>query len=384
VSNISSHTTSRAQPQHHPASTSLCAQSHNPAEASPVDSGHRAPNHCANNPERYARQLVLPAIGSAGQQRIRAARVAILGIGALGTVSASLLSRAGVGFLRLVDRDYVGLGNLQRGTLFTEDDVRALLPKAVAAQRHLEQVNADVEVKAVCTDINPSSILNLIKDVDLVLDGTDNFELRFLLNEACHKLGIPWVHGAALSTTGTCMTILPQGPCLCCLMPLSPPPGSYETCATAGILGSTTTAVAALQCAEALKLLTGAPVDEGAYRLLDVWNGTLDTIEVQKAPNCKVCGQKDYSRLNKPSGAYCTSLCGRDEIQVVPQVGIQVDLDAIARRLAKLGTVEHTPYLLDFTTDNLSFKLFNDGRALFKDIDDEATAKSLYAEYIGL
>jgi adenylyltransferase/sulfurtransferase len=299
-------------------------------------------------------------------------------------VSASLLCRAGVGFLRLVDRDYVGLGNLQRGTLFTEDDVHGLLPKAVAAQKHLEQVNADVEVKAVCTDINPSSILNLIKDVDLVLDGTDNFELRFLLNEACHKLGIPWVHGAALGTTGTCMTILPQGPCLCCLMPLSPPPGSYETCATAGILGSTTTAVAALQCAEALKLLTGTPVDEGVYRLLDVWNGTLDTIEVQKAPNCKVCGQKDYSRLNKPSGAYCTSLCGRDEIQVVPQVGLQVDLDAIARRLAKLGTVEHTPYLLDFTTDNLSFKLFNDGRALFKDIDDEATVKSLYAEYIGL
>ncbi|MDR3316233.1 MAG: ThiF family adenylyltransferase [Coriobacteriales bacterium] len=356
---------------------------------------------------RFARQIALAEVGVAGQRRLAESRVAIIGTGSLGTVSAELLARAGVGFLRLVDRDYVSLDNLPRSALFNEDDALQSKPKALAAADHLAEFISDAVIDPRVIDVNAATIEGLIADVDLVIDGTDNFEARYLLNDACHKLRKPWIHGAVLGTSGALMTIQPSGPCLRCFAPSPPPPGSYPTCASSGVIGAATALVATYQAIEALKLLLaleesgalspGTTSGNGAhncnespaplstqYFSLDVWSHETDGVLIAQDPGCKTCVQQEYEFLDKPVSTISSELCGRDEFQVRPGSATTIDLNAAATRLRSQGAVTVSPFILTFDDGNLRFKLFKDGRAMIKGVASGEAALSVYADYIGL
>jgi adenylyltransferase/sulfurtransferase len=369
---------------------------------------------------RYARQTALPQIGEEGQRRLSGSRVAVFGLGALGSVSAPLLARAGVGFLRLIDRDYVSLNNLQRSGLFTEGDAEDSLPKAVAAARHLALANSGCELDVRVANVDGGNIEGLLEGIDVAVDGSDNFELRYLLCEASDKLGIPWVYGAAVGTTGAVMPVVPGiTPCLSCLAPDAPPPGSYQTCATAGILGTATGLVAVLQATEALKLLLGPVGDaeggggagggggawgarggggggaEGARGArsdgddatgllqVDPWYGEFEHIHLARDPECPTCALHRYTRLGARPGLAAAALCGRDEYQVIPAGQQQLDLPALAQRLRGQGEVRVNPYTLSFDDGSLRFRLFADGRMMLKGAKDEAAALQTYSEYLG-
>jgi adenylyltransferase/sulfurtransferase len=361
----------------------------------------------AKDLERYSRQLVLPQVGEVGQRRLAAARVAIIGIGALGSVSAPLLARAGVGVaaaggcLRLIDRDYVDLNNLQRSGLFTEADAEASIPKALAAAEHLRALNSTIAYDPHVTHVDGENIEALLTDVELVVDGSDNFELRYLINEACDKLSIPWVYGGVIGADGMCFSIVPgKTPCFRCLSPVVPVPGSYPTCASAGVLGTASAIVASLQATEAIKLLLGAS-DVRAPGLIDVdlWHTEAEVVTFERDPDCPTCAHHAYELLGAASGATSTALCGRDEYQVIPAHGaggrqekrppvsrppVQLDLAQLADRLRTQGDVLLSPYLLTFDNGTLRFKLFADGRMMLKGAADEAAALSVYSEYVGL
>jgi adenylyltransferase/sulfurtransferase len=334
---------------------------------------------------RYARQMVFSKIGEEGQRKLLASRAAVLGLGALGSVIAEELCRAGVGFLRLVDRDIVDLTNLQRQTLYTEEDAREQIPKAAAAYEHLSRVNSEITLEPIIADINSSNIEKYIEGMDLILDGSDNFELRFLLNEACHKHRIPWIYGGAIAASGSVMTIIPggEGPCFRCLSPDVPPPGSYPTCGTAGVLSMTTAVTASFEALEAVKLLTGAaPLKR--YLSIDLWENSFDHIMLRRDPECPVCARAQYEFLSRPAGSSVSSLCGQDAFQVAPASAAEIDLAAFAEKLEKTGKVKRGPYLLSFEDGRVSFNLLRDGRAIIKHVKDEKAARSVYAEYIGL
>lgn len=336
--------------------------------------------------ERYSRQVLLPEIGLEGQQRLLRARAVVVGIGALGTYIASSLVRAGVGFVRLVDRDYIEENNLQRQVLFDEQDIAANLPKAVAAAEKLRRANSQVVVEPVVADVNRSNVLRLIGDCDLVLDGTDNFEARLLLNDACVKLGRPWVYGAAIGTYGMTMVILPgETPCLRCLLGQIPTPGTVPTCDTAGVLGTAPQVIAALEVTEALKILSGRP--ELLHRRLlyvDVWRGTLERLDVTKGPQpCPACDEKRFEFLQGRRGTVVTSLCGRQTVQVSVRGTARPDFARLAERLSALGEVAYNEHMLRFRTGPHELVLFPDGRALISGTTEEGVARSLYARYFG-
>lgn len=337
--------------------------------------------------DRYSRQMLVPEIGTAGQEQLRASSVAIVGCGALGTVIASTLVRAGVGKVRIVDRDYIELNNLQRQILFDEEDVARGLPKAIAAAEKLRRVNSQVGLDAIVADVNPENVEEIIRDVDLVMDGTDNFEVRFLLNDACVKHNLPWVHGAVIATYGMVMTIIPhRTPCFRCFLPKIPPPGSALTCDTVGVLGPAVNVVASLEVAEGLKILVGRE-QERHDRLLymDVWGGTLERLELTKgASPCPTCDLAQFEFLQASEGTYATSLCGRDAVQIGVRVDAQVSLADLASRLDSVGQVSFNDYLLRFRADAHELTVFPDGRAIVKGTSDEAVARALYARYIGL
>ncbi|MDR0877371.1 MAG: ThiF family adenylyltransferase [Treponema sp.] len=336
------------------------------------------------NFDRYARQIAFEKIGRDGQQKICASRAAIIGLGALGTVIADELCRAGVGFLRLIDRDVVDISNLQRQVLYTEDDAREQIPKAFAAYAHLSKTNSEIKMEPVFADVNSSNIEAFVSGVDLVLDGSDNFELRYLLNEACHKHHIPWIYGGAVAASGSVMNILDGGPCFRCLLPEVPAPGSYPVCATSGVLNMITGIVASIEAAEAVKILSGSQAVSKKYRAIDLWENTFDAVEVHKNPDCPVCGKGQYEFLGKSRGAYTTSLCGRDAIQVVPEKPAEIDFAAFAAALEKTGAVKCSPFMLSFDDGKTAFNLLKDGRAIIKNVKDEKQAKAVYAEYVGL
>jgi adenylyltransferase/sulfurtransferase len=339
----------------------------------------------AMNLERYARQITYEKIGTEGQRKILAARVAVIGIGALGTVIANNLCRAGVGCLRLIDRDYVELSNLQRQVLFDEEDAAAEIPKAEAACDHLSKINAEVKLEPVAVHVDSSNIEGLIKDIDVVLDGSDNMELRFLINEACHKLKKPWVHGGVIGAAGNCMTILPgQSPCFRCLVPEIPPAGSYPTCASAGVLNMASNIIASMESAEALKIITGSPDVNRRLFVLDVWNNTAEHLELSKNPDCPVCGRSSYEMLVSRNDTHAVSLCGRDEYQIIPGHEANIDLGEFETRLSAAGTVKRSRFMLSFSNGKTGFNLFPDGRAIIKNVKDEKAARSVYSEYIGL
>lgn len=334
---------------------------------------------------RYSRQTVFPKIGADGQQKLLSSRVAIIGIGALGTVIANNLCRSGIGFLRLIDRDYVELSNLQRQTLFNEQDVAEQMPKAVAAYNHLSKVNSEIALDPVVADINSSNIEELIKDADLVLDGSDNAEVRHLMNEACHKLKIPWVYGAVLGSLGMTMNILyGDRPCFRCFQPHIPAPGSYPTCSTAGVLNMITGIIASIESAEAIKILIGSPDVSKKLSIIDVWENTAEHLIINQAPDCPICGRGNYELLGQSKGAYSTSLCGRDSIQIVPGIPASIDFALMAEKLKMAGTVKFNRFMLNFDDGRIAFNLFADGRAIIKNAKDDMAAKSVYSEYIGL
>ena len=336
---------------------------------------------------RYARQRILPMIGPDGQNQIQRGRVAILGIGALGTHAADALTRAGVGFIRLVDRDVPELSNLQRQVLFDTGDVENGIPKAAAAAERLRSVNPEIQIEPVVTDINPTNIERLINDVDLVIDGSDNFELRYLLNDAAVKLNKPWLYGGVISTHGMSMLVRPGvSPCLRCIFPDAPAPGDAPTCDTAGVLGPAVAMVAAIQSSEAIKFLSGR-IDalNDALTMLDIWEMTFRQVDLgDRDPNCPACGKNQYDFLDRQAPRQTTDLCGSDSIQIMIDPAPTLSLGDLADRLREAGSVSHNNYLLRFTTNGYQLTVFPDGRAIIKGTTDPAEARSIYSRYIGM
>ncbi|MGH9359278.1 MAG: ThiF family adenylyltransferase [Terriglobia bacterium] len=333
------------------------------------------------NQDRYCRQILFAPIGREGQERLRNGRAVILGCGALGAAQASLLARAGVGKLRIVDRDYVEESNLQRQTLFDESDAREKLPKAAAAQRKLRLINSDVEVEGVIADARGDNIEEIISGANVVLDGCDNFETRFLLNDAAVKLRIPWIYGAVVGSYGMTLTILPgQTACFACALP-EPPEGLGETCDTAGVIGPAVNWVASIQVTEALKILLGLEAElHGKLMDYDIWSNRLQQVRVARDPSCRVCAKHEFLRLN---GAFPAPivLCGRDAVQI--RQARQLDLGALESRLGAFGEVRANAYLVHCRLKDYELTVFPDGRALIKGTHDPAIARSLYARYIG-
>lgn len=336
--------------------------------------------------ERYSRQILFDGIGEAGQARLLKSRAVIIGCGALGTAQAEALARAGVGYLRIVDRDFVEASNLQRQTMFTEKDARERLPKAVACINHLAEINSEINTEAEIADVNHSNVERLVKDCDVVIDGTDNFATRYLINDACVKHGINWVYGAAVGSYGVTMTIRPRlSPCLRCIFEEAPPAASAPTCDTAGVIMPIISVVAAVQVSEALKLLTGQT--EALHKSLmqfDVWRNDWRRIKLNEpTPECQTCGLNLYEMLEAEAGDFAVSLCGRDAVQVSPRGSTQVDLPALAERLRAAGEVHVNPYLLRLRAGDYELTVFQDARAIIRGTDDVPTARSLYAKYIG-
>jgi adenylyltransferase/sulfurtransferase len=337
---------------------------------------------------RYARQVSFPGIGAQGQLALLEARVTIIGVGATGSVLANHLARAGVGHLRLVDRDFIELNNLQRQTLFDEDDVAAMLPKAVAAGRKLRRINSQIEIEDLVADVTPANIESFLAGADLVLDGTDNFAVRYLINDACVKLGLPWIYTGVLAAYGMSMTIRPGlTPCLRCIMGEIPAPGSVPTCDTAGIIGPIVALLGSISAAEALKVLTGSGTLNPGMVHVDLWESTFDRFDLGgPRPDCPTCGQHQFPFLNAETGARTTVLCGRDAVQVSVAGAAGVDLPALADRLrlAQVGAVQSNPYLVRARVDGYELTIFPDGRAVVKGTADAALAATLYARYVGM
>lgn len=334
---------------------------------------------------RYSRQIIFENIGEEGQRKLMDSSVAIIGLGALGTVSANNLARAGVGRVKLIDRDYVELSNLQRQTLYDEDDVKSEKPKAAAAFEHLSRINSSIAFETVIADVNSSNIENLIRDCNLVLDCTDNFEIRLLLNEACDHLQIPWIYCGAVGSSCMTMNIIPGvTPCFQCFIGDSDNLESGQTCSTVGVLNMATNIAASVQSAEALKILLGSDEVRKTLFFMDVWNNSVEYLEIQRNPECPVCGGHHYSFLGKAAGSYTVSMCGRNEVQVVPGKTGNVDFEHIAESLKKLGDVSCSQFMMKYSDGTIGIKLFKDGRAIIENARDENQAKAIYSEYIGL
>ncbi len=336
---------------------------------------------------RYARQLVLKEIGREGQLRLEKSCVAVVGVGALGSVAANLLARAGVGRIKLIDRDYLEINNLQRQVLYDEADLAANLPKAVAAQKKLQQINSEIKVEAHVTDVNVDTIKNLLDPVDIIIDGTDNFETRFLINDFCLKHKIPWVYGGAVRTEGMSYVIVPgEGPCLRCLFGEAPGPENIQTCDQVGILAPVAHMIASFQTIEAIKLLSGhrESVDRQLWKM-DLWNRMFKAISLEhleKNP-CSGCRDKDYPYLERKTGTRTVTLCGRNSVQIFQHGTGKVDLKVLAEKLRTQGKILVNDYLLKYSMAPYEITVFPNGRAIVKGTEDEAQAKSLYAKHIG-
>ncbi len=333
--------------------------------------------------EKYSRQILFAEIGEAGQERLLAASAVLVGCGALGTVQANLLARAGLGRLRVIDRDFVEPSNLQRQTLFDEADAREALPKAVAAAQKLRAINPDVEVEGVVVDLVPRNAEELLAGFPLILDGTDNFETRFLINDVAVKLGVPWIYGAAVGSYGVTMAIRPgETACLACLLE-SAGAGVEETCDTVGVLNAAVGVIASLQVAEAIKLLVGkSDLPPARLASFDVWIGRFQSIRVARNPDCRACGRREFRYLEGEEQPYIT-LCGRDSVQIHER-SRRLDLQALGRRLAPaVAEVRNNDFLLRFRVPPYELTVFADGRAIIKGTRDPAVARSLYSRYLG-
>lgn len=333
--------------------------------------------------DRYSRQVRFAGIGEAGQARLAASRAALVGCGALGSFQAESLARAGVGTLCIVDRDSVELSNLQRQFLFDEADAEAGTPKSVAAARRLAAINSSVTLEPTVADLTASNIEELLEGADVILDATDNFETRYLINDYAVRQGVPWIYGAAVSSYGLAMPVLPgKTACFACVYP-DPPQGEQATCETAGVLGALTAVVAAWQSSIALKILTGH-AEEVAPRIttFDVWEGKTRQVRMPAAdPECRVCGKREFRYLDGKRRAP-VSLCGRNAVQIHER-SRPVDLAALAASLDGLGEVRSNDFALRVKLENYEMTVFPDGRAIIKGTTDIAVARSMYSRYVG-
>lgn len=333
--------------------------------------------------DRYSRQILFRPLGREGQARLGGSQVTIVGCGATGSAAAGMLARAGVGRLRIVDRDYVEPSNLQRQGLFDENDAAESMPKAYAAARKIAAFNAEVKVDAQATDLTPANCDELLAGADVILDGTDNFETRYLLNDFAVANGRPWIYAAAVAAYAVTMNVLPgETACLACLFPVSPR-GTVETCDTAGILNAAVHWVAAIQVAEAMKILTGAHTDVRRTLLsADLWKNEFAAISTATPrPDCPTCGRREFPHLRGEGRAHIT-LCGRNSVQIHEHQR-PVSFPELTRRLAPHGRVKHNELVLKFWRDDYELTLFPDGRAIIKGTTDTAVARSLYARFIG-
>ena len=330
---------------------------------------------------RYSRQIRFAPFGQEGQRRLRSARVAIAGCGALGSAQAELLARAGVGSLRLIDRDFVEWSNLQRQFLFTESDAREALPKAAAAARRLREINQEVALEPVVADLTPANAAELFEHADLILDGCDNFETRYLINDAAVRAGVPWIYGAAVGSYGLTLPVVPgHTACLRCVYP-DPPAGVQPTCETAGVLGSITAAIASLQTAAALKILAGAPV-VAWLTTIDVWSGEIrQIVPPARDPDCPCCVRREFVYLDGSRRAP-VSLCGRNAVQIHEHAK-PIDLKYLAAQLGAIAPVRANEFALRVAIDPYEMTVFPDGRAIIKGTTDIGIARSLYSRYIG-
>ncbi|MSR31925.1 MAG: thiazole biosynthesis adenylyltransferase ThiF [Gemmataceae bacterium] len=338
--------------------------------------------------DRYSRQMRFHGIGEEGQKKLLASRVTLCGCGALGTVLANNLARAGVGKIRIVDRDFIEPSNLQRQVLFDEQDVKENLPKAEAAVRKLRLINSAIEIEAVVTDIDRTNIESLCQDADMILDGTDNFEIRYLINDVAVKTNKPWVYGGVIGSNGMTMTIIPgKTPCLRCVFEAAPAPGAADTCETAGVLGPVVNIIASMQAAEAMKILSGKAETVNKELLhLDVWENTFRRVKV--APllgkvDCPCCQRRKFEWLDGEFGSQTTSLCGRNAVQVSHRSAEKLVFEEMARQLKTLGEVSYNKFMLKFQAEGCEFTVFPDGRAIIKGTADVDRARTLYARYIG-
>ncbi|MDP6445827.1 MAG: ThiF family adenylyltransferase [Pirellulaceae bacterium] len=338
--------------------------------------------------DRYSRQMRFPPIGEPGQRALREATALVCGCGALGSVLANTLARAGVGKLRIVDRDFLELNNLQRQVLYDENDVAEGLPKAVAAAAKLQRINSEIEIEPIVADVDCENILSLIDGADVVVDGTDNFETRFLVNDASLRTGVPWVYGGCIGAEGQSMTILPgDTACLRCLHPDAPPPGSTPTCDAAGILGPIINVIASIQACEAIKILSGnrAAVSR-ALAIVELWDNRLRHVKLDKlraAAQCPACRGEEFPWLDGQKGSQTAVLCGRNAVQLSFAERKQINLDHLAEQLNGVGQVARNAYLLRLEVDEYRLTVFPDGRAIIQGTEEIAEAKTVYAKYIG-
>jgi len=334
--------------------------------------------------DRYSRQVLSRGIGEEGQRKLGSSSVVIIGCGAMGTVIATSLVRAGVGKVRIIDRDFIEYHNLQRQVLFDEEDIKAGLPKAIAAERHLKKVNSSIEIEGIVADINYTNIENLITGADVILDGLDNLETRFLINDVSLKHNIPWVYGGAISSSGMTMTIIPhETPCFRCVSASPTGGGLVLTCDTAGVISPAPFIIGSLQSAEAIKILVGSDSINRDLILINVWEDKFSRFNIRRRPDCLTC-QGKYEFLEAKFGTKTTSLCGQNAVQVLnPQVG-QVSFETLATHLKPIGEVSYNEFMLRFRVDNHELVIFPDGRAIVKNTNDESLARGLYAKYIGV
>lgn len=339
---------------------------------------------------RYRKQMLFAPVGESGQQMLNDSSVLVLGCGALGTVIADGLVRSGIGTVRIVDRDFVELSNLQRQVLFDEQDVEQHLPKAIAAQNKLQQINSQINIEAVVSDVSSSNILELMQGMSVVIDGTDNFETRLLLNDASLETGIPWINGGCVGSHGQVMTIVPgKTPCFRCLLPETPAPGETATCETAGVLGPAVHVVASIQVTEAIRFLTGQfePKHHGLI-VIDLWEQSyrkLNLIPLTEQADCPACSHNQRDWLHQKQTSHSAVLCGRNAVQISPGTSKTLNLNTLGDQLKSSGTVTPNPFLIRFrpSEEDCEFHLFPDGRAIIQGTEDPSRARTLYAKYIG-
>jgi adenylyltransferase/sulfurtransferase len=341
-------------------------------------------------PDRYHRQTLLRQIRREGQEKLTSSRAVLVGCGALGTVLAEHLVRAGVGSIRIIDRDVVELTNLQRQTLFDESDAAEGVPKAIAAERRLRAINSEVRIEPIVADVHAGNAEELAGRPDVILDGTDNVETRYLINDLAVKHGIAWVYGACVGTEGRVLTVRPgDDPCLRCLFPDPPTAGELPTCDTAGVLGPLAGVVASLQAVAAIKLLSGNAGAVGReMTVIDVWSNRIRSIDTTDArrSDCRTCGQRRFDSLEGPTGRRLVSLCGRNAVQVQPERRGNIELATLASRLEPVGVVTRTPYLLRFAPrgeNAIQMTVFPDGRVIVAGTTDVDRARSLCARFVG-
>ncbi len=337
--------------------------------------------------DRYQRQVRFAPLGEEGQRKLMSGRVLICGCGALGSVVADSLVRAGVGFVRVVDRDFVEIGNLHRQMLFDESDANEQLPKSFAAAQRLREINSNVQIESVIADVNSTNIRQFADDVDLLIDGTDNFETRYLLNDyaiACNK---PWIFAGCVGTEGQTLAVVPgQTPCLNCIMPEPPPATALPNCETTGVLEPIVSVIASLQAMEAIKLLSGNRQQlNSGITFIDLWNNSFRMIGVEagRKEDCQTCGQGDFVWLNGQRGAAVTRLCGRDSVQILPDHKEPLELPRLAEKLQKVGKVTNNRFLIRVAVEGFLLTVFADGRTIIGGTDDPVVARTIYAKYLG-